>query len=149
MTIFDDIATTVKRIKRVREKLEYIRMEADTPRSSVYSDMPKGGRNVGNPLEQYMIKQEELQERLTRLQARLEKEWMYAARLMNRAGVDKQTRKMMYLRFISGMQWEKCAAELDRLYPGNRWNVNKCFRRYRQVQCAVRHCGNRQTESDE
>ena len=139
MTIFDEIVDTNNRLKRVQEKLEFIEMEADTPRSTVYSDMPKGGGgNAGNPLEQYMIRKEELLDRYEKLKKRLESQWEKAIFQMNAAGIDEQTRKMMILRFASGMRWEKCAEKMSSLYPENKWNVNKCFRKYREVLCKVR-----------
>lgn len=138
MTIFDEIAETRGRIKKTQDKIEYLEMKADTPRSSVFSDMPKGGGGAGNPLEQYIVRKEELTEKLTALKARLERLWHKAARQMSDVGVEKQTRRMMYLRFVCGLQWEKCAVLLNEKYPNCKWNVNKCFRKYRDVLYKIR-----------
>ena len=142
MTIFDEIADTRGRIKKVQDKIEYLEMKADTPRSSVFSDMPKGG-GVGNPLEQYIVKKEELTEKLTALKTRLERLWRKAARQMSAVGVERQTRRMMYLRFVCGLQWEKCAVMLNEKYPNCKWNVNKCFRKYRDVLYKIRQAERR------
>lgn len=138
MTIFDEIAITYTKVKRVEEKLEYIRYQASTPKSSILSDMPKGGGTVGNPLEEYLIKQEELVEKHKYLEDKLERQWARAVHQMNIAKIDKQSKTMMYYRFKCNMQWKKCAAELDRKYPNCKWNVNKCFRKYRDVLCRIR-----------
>lgn len=137
MTIFDEIASVRDKIKRTQNKIKYLQMEADSPRSSSFSDMPKSGGNSGNPIEQYYIKKEELTEKLNSLKARLERLWQKAAHQMNVAGIDKQAQKMMYWRFVCGMKWEKCSNALDEKYPDSRWNVNKCFRVYRKVLCKM------------
>ena len=138
MTILDEIAYTVKKIKKINDKIKYLEMKADAPRSSVFSDMPKGGGVAGNPLEQYIVKKEELAEKLTASNARLERLWRKAARQMSDVGVERQTRKMIYLRFVCGFQWEKCAVMLNDKYPNCKWNVNKCFRKYRDVLYKIR-----------
>lgn len=146
MTIFDEIAITVAKIKKIQDKIKYLEMTADTPRSSVFSDMPKGGGNASNPLEQYMIKKDELNDKLKPLKKRLKRQWAKAAYRMNMVNIDEQTKKMMYLRFCRGMQWDKCAKVLNNDYPDCKWNTNKCFRKYREVLYRLR-CFNREKHS--
>ena len=138
MTIFDKIDTTYEKLSKVKDKIAYIEMKASSPRSSVYSDMPKGGRNAGNPLEEYMIRKEELAEKERALEERLEMQWEQAVHQMNSAKIDKQTKVMMYYRFMKRMQWKKCALALDSRYANCKWNVNKCFRKYREVLCRIK-----------
>lgn len=138
MTIFEEISFINDKIKKVQDKLEYLQMNIDSPRTSVMSDMPRGGGSVGNPLEQYMEKKEELTEKLAALQERLEAKWKEAVALMDKAGIDKQVQNMMYFRFGYELQWERVAYSLNKKYPNNKWNVNKCFRKYREVLCKIR-----------
>lgn len=141
--IFDEITNTRKRIKQTQEKLDYIRLQVSTPRSPTLSDMPKGGGGVDTPLDRYIIKQEKLTEKIKRLQTLLKKQWREAVQTMNTVGIGKQSQKMMYLRFVCGLQWEKCAAELDKEFPNNKWNVGKCFREYRKILQKIRNiCNN-------
>lgn len=133
MTIFDRIANLRDRIVKTRDKLEFLEMKADTPRSSVFSDMPKGAYNASNPLEQYMIEKEEAEERLKTLKAKFDRLWEKASHQMDTLGIDEQVKFMMYLRFCRGLKWEKCATALNDKYPTSRWNTNKCFRKYRDV----------------
>lgn len=137
--IFDEIVDTRKRIRQTQEKLDYIRLQVSTPRSPTLSDMPKGGGGADTPLERYIIKQEKLTEKIKILQTRLNKQWVKAVHLMNSAEIEEQNQKMMYLRFGCGMQWEKCADELNKQYPSNRWNVGKCFREYRKVLLKIKN----------
>lgn len=145
--IFDEIVDTRERIKQVQEKLDYIRLQASTPRSPTLSDMPKGGGGVDTSLERYIIKQEELAEKIKTLKTRLNKQWTESVHLMSLAKINEQDQKMMYLRFGCGMQWEKCADELNKLYPTNRWNIGKCFREYRKTLQKIKNVCKNQTKS--
>lgn len=138
MTIFDEIANVRKKISRTQDKLESLRTTATTPKTSVYSDMPRGGGNVSNPIELYIIKSEELTEKLEILKLKLHNLWGKAASQMLTVNVDNQAMQMMYFRFYQGFKWNKCATLLDELYPNNNWNANKCFRKYREVLYKLR-----------
>ena len=138
MTVFDEIVFINDKIKKVNDKLEFLQMNIDSPRSSVISDMPRGGGIAGNPLEQYIEKKEELIEKLEALENRVNRKWNEANKLMDCASIDRQTRTMMYLRFMFGMQWKVVAQTMQRKYPQNKWCVNKCFRKYRDVLCKIR-----------
>jgi len=138
MTIFDEISFTVSKIKKIQDKIVFLEMQADTPRSSVFSDMPKSGGGAGNPLEQYMIKKEKQIEKLKPLKKRLNRQWARAVYQMDSTKIDKQTQKMMYLRYYCDLPWKQCAKELDKEFPNCKWNANKCFRRLREVLYRIR-----------
>ena len=138
MTIFDRIANLRDRIIKAQNKLAFLEMKADTPRSSVFSDTPKGTYNASNPLEQYMIEKEEADEKLKILKLKFNRLWAKASRQMDAVGIDEQVAEMMYLRFYCGLQWEKCATALNKKYPDSKWNTNKCFRKYRDVLYRLR-----------
>ena len=133
MTIFDEIAEVREKINKVQDKIEYLQMQADSPRSSSFSDMPKGSRNVSNPIEQYIIKKEKLEEKRNALNAKFKRLCKISVAQMNEAGINKQAQKMIYLRFACGLPWKECSANLNTLFPDSKWNVNKCFRVYREV----------------
>lgn len=138
MTILDEIASTYKRLKRARERLEYLEMAQDTPRSSVFSDMPKGAWNVSNPLEDNYIRKEELIDQCKEIEARLEDQWQRAVKQMNAAHISKEVQKMIYLRFCCALKWETCAKEMDKEFPNRHWNTNRCFREYRNAVIKLR-----------
>ena len=138
MTIFDEITHLNGKIKRVQDKLELLQMKIDSPRSSVISDMPRGGGGGGNPLEDYIERKEEYEEKLRFLLNRLDKLWADAYYMMDSAKIDSQVQVMMYLRFAKGLKWEKCAETLAEKYPDGKWNENKCFRKYREVLRKIR-----------
>jgi hypothetical protein len=139
MTILDEIAYTYKRLKRAKERLQDFEMAQDTPRSSVFSDTPKGAWNVSNPLEDNYIRKEELINKCKEIEARLEKQWHKAVAQMTAAQINEQVREMLFLRFVRGWQWEKCATKLNEDYPNRHWNTNKCFREYRNAVIKLRH----------
>ncbi len=133
MTIFDEISFTVSKIKKIQDKIEYLEMQASSARSSVLSDMPKGGGGAGNPLEQYIIKKEKQLEKLKLWEKRLNHQWAKAVCQMNSVKIGKQTQKMMYLRYCCALPWKQCVKELDKEFPNCGWNDNKCYRRQREV----------------
>lgn len=139
MTILDEIAYTYQRLKRARERLADFEASQDTPRSSVFSDTPKGAWNVSNPLEESYIRKEELINKCKEIEARLEAQWHKAVLQMNAAHINKQVQKMFFLRFCCAMKWEKCAQALDKEFPNCHWNANKCFREYRNAVIKLRH----------
>lgn len=129
--IFNEIASLSKKIKEIQEKMLFLELQATTPKSPTYSDMPKGGGNATNPIEQYAIKKEELQSKIDVLNDKLESLWNEAEKQMQ--GIDEQTKALMLYRFKNGFRWEKCSKEMQRKYPDGNWNLNKCFRKYREV----------------
>ncbi len=131
MIILDEMAAIIKKIKKEQEKLLFLELQATTPKSPTYSDMPKGGGNASNPIEQYAIKKEELQGKIDVLKDKLESLWNEAEKQMQ--GVDEQTKALMLYRFKNGFRWEKCSKKMQRKYPDGKWNLNKCFRKYREV----------------
>lgn len=122
-----------RRINEIDEKIELLRFNVDSPRSSVISDMPKGGGTRGNPLEEYIIKLEELENKKQRVTVTLVEQFKEVRSLMVKAGIDDQACEMMKYRFYHGQQWKACAAIMNKKYPQNKWNVNKCFRVYRAI----------------
>lgn len=138
MTVFDRIQSTYKRLKREEEKLSTLQIKAGVPRTSVFSDMPKGGGSTINAFDQYLIDQEELEKKIRVLKGRMNRQWEKALKQMQYSNIDEQSQKMMYYRFVKGMQWEKCATQLAKDFPDCKWNVGKCFRRYREVLYKIR-----------
>lgn len=122
-----------RRINEIDEKIETLKFNIDSPRSSVISDMPKGGGTRGNPLEEYVIKLEELENKRKRINAVLVELFKELRSTMAKAGIDDQACEMMKYRFYHGLQWKACAAVMNKKHPKNNWNVNKCFRVYRAI----------------
>ena len=129
--IFNEIASLSKKIKEIQEKILFLELQATTPKSPAYSDMPKGGGCAINPIEQYAIRKEEFQRKIDVLNDKLERLWGEAEKQMQ--GIDEQTKVLMYYRFKIGFRWEKCSKKMQRKYPDGKWNLNKCFRKYREV----------------
>ena len=136
--IFEKISNTYDRIEKVKEKIIVLEMQACTPKSGEITGMPKDGRNASNPIETYLEKKEELEEKLNLLNARFKHQWKQALHLMKCADIKRQTRYMMYLRFCKGLPWKKCNAIMQEKYPNGKWNENKCFREYRNTLIKVR-----------
>ena len=138
MTVFDRLANTHQRIEELKEKIMILEMQAGAPNSGSITGMPKENNNDTNPIELYLEKKEELEEKLDKLNARFKKQWKQALHLMKLADIKRQTRYMMYLRFCRGLPWKKCDAILQEKYPNGKWNENKIFREYRNTLIKVR-----------
>ena len=138
MTIFEKISDARDRIENLREKLFCLEVQSVTPKTSEITGMPKDFGNASNPLEQYLIRKEELERKLGVQVVLFEKSWKYAVRRMNAAKIEDQKQQMMYLRFYIGLKWKDCNAQLQKRYPDDNWNINKCFRVYREVLYRIR-----------
>lgn len=136
--IFDRISNTHQRIERIREKIFVLETQVCTPKSGEITGMPKDGSGAGNSIELYLERKEKLEAQLNALNERFQNLWEKTVRLMKAANIDSQTRALMYLRFIKHLQWEKCNLEMQKKYPDSNWNINKCFRKYREVRYKIR-----------
>lgn len=136
--IFEKLANTHQRIEELKEKIAVVEMQACTPKSGEITGMPKGGGDNSNPIEMYLERKEELEEKLLVLNDCFKNQWARALQLMRLADVKRQTRYMMYLRFCKGLPWKKCNMIMQEKYPNSKWNENKCFREYRNTLIKVR-----------
>ena len=141
MRALDRCLSLRRRLNEIDEKIELLQFNIDSPRSSVISDMPKGGGPRGNPLEEYVIKLEELENKRKRINAVLVELFKEVCSTMAKAGIDDQAREMMKYRFYHGQQWKACAVIMNKKYPQSNWNVNKCFRVYRAILCKINKNG--------
>ena len=100
--------------------------------------MPKGGGAYRNTNDEYLIKAERIEAQRERLQLQLNEGWSVVIAIFDKCGVtDNETIALMRLRFYKGLVWNKCLKEMQRDFPNNKWNANKCFRVYRSVLCKV------------
>lgn len=143
--IFERLTDTVKRIEEIKENIIFLEMRACAPKSGEITGMPKDGGNASNPIETYLEKKEELEEKLALLSERLKSQWRKAVHLMRLSNVNEQSEYMMYLRFYKGLPWKQCTLRLKAKYPDGKWNENKCFREYRNTLIRVRRA-QRQSE---
>ena len=136
--IFEKMANTYQRIEEIKEKIIVLEMQACTPKSGEITGMPMDSNNASNPIDMYLERKEKLEEKLEVLNDRFKSQWKQAIHLMKLAGIKRQTRYLMYLRFCKGLPWKKCNTIMQEKYPNSKWNENKCFREYRNTLIKVR-----------
>lgn len=103
------------------------------PRAQVISDMPRGGGERKNTIEEYIVKSEELQGKRIKLQKRIEKKWRGVVRMCKEAEITEAQQAMLELRFYYGLPWKQCMVRMQTLYPDGTWNEQKLFRMYRKI----------------
>lgn len=133
MNVFDEIAFANKRIKDLEEKMWFLEVQTLTPRTTTYSDMPKGRGKSSNPIEEYAIKHEYFSEKLEKMKQNRDKKWNEAKKQMMKAEIDTQAIDLMRYRYLKGVKWSFCTILMNRRYPDGNWNENKCFKEHKKI----------------
>lgn len=121
-----------KQIREVDEDIAAIREQIESPKSQVYSDMPKG-EAFGNAIENALIKIEKLERKREFLCTRLVSEWLKCERLFNSCNISEQQIKLMEYRYLQGLSWNNCVRLIAAKYPHELWNANKAYRIHKRV----------------
>lgn len=132
-----DICLNIReQINDVEEKIAELKTATTSPKGQVISDMPRSGR-IGNPIEDYIIRLEKLEQKKLRLEHRLKEKWGNAYIILNNSNVPNKSIKLLYYRYAKGLSWKDCVQKMKELYPNDLWNENKAFRLNRQALSKV------------
>ena len=129
MKELDECLRIYKEIRKIDDKIETLRAAILSPKNQVITGMPRGG-NSDNAIEKYLLKLERHNKRKAKLIKNQAEQWQQA-KCKFKNDISAQETKMLYMRFVLGYQWKKCAVKLQKEY-GN-WNINKCFRIYGKI----------------
>ena len=132
MKQLDYILDLRRDILSIEERIVELR-QITQPKAQVLSDMPRGGGERKNLIEEYVIKSEKLNKKLARKKALLDSKWEELIRLFDLAGVSQAQRDMMTARFYYAKPWKACVKHMRKKYPDAQWNEQKCFRVYRKI----------------
>ena len=119
-----------RKINDIDEKIKTLRAAILSPKNQVITGMPRGGNN-DNAIERYLVKCEKLQRRKDILLSHQKSIWLDIEDKAKAANIPEQDIYLLYLRFVKGKKWNKCAVKMNKKY-GN-WNINKVFRIYRRT----------------
>lgn len=103
------------------------------PKAQTISDMPRGGGERKNAIEEYVVKSEELHSKLSKLEKRITGKWCDVMVIMNHSELTEAQRAMLELRFYWGLPWKKVTLKMQELYPETTWTENKIFAMYRRT----------------
>ena len=132
MRQLDKILDLRRDIYSIEERLVELR-QITQPKAQVISDMPRGGGERKNLIEEYVIKAEKLERKLRRKRAELDNRWSEVVCVFNEAGVTQAQQTMMKERFYNAKPWKVCVKSMQKVYPDSKWNEQKLFRMYRDV----------------
>lgn len=117
-----------KEIDEIDEKIYEIRVRILSAKNQIITGMPRGG-SAENAIEKYLLEVEYQMQKKDNLLERQAKLWHKALKKLPK--IQPQEKYLLQLRFIRGLSWKKCEAEMNIAY-GN-WNSNKIFRIYRKL----------------
>lgn len=117
--------------QKIIDKLKELKSTAYYPRKQTISDIPKGGSENINHIDAYVIKQEILEHDILLINRQISQRWHIVLKQINGIASKEET-DMLYMRFYKGLQWKRCAVEMQGKY-GSQWNINKIFSTYRQL----------------
>lgn len=130
MNEFEECRHLVERIQRKYEKIEYIREKLYAPKAQIITGMPRGGAS-DNSIEKYLSDIEEEEAKIKSLKQILSEKWFDIVERLYRENVKDENILLMQERFLNCRPWVKCAEYMQQQFPQSKWNVNKCFRVYR------------------
>lgn len=131
----DTCLEIVRDIRAKDESILTIRYRTMSPKNQVLTGMPiGGGGGKSTAMDNYLIRVEKLNKAKERLQKQLDCEWNNVVGIFADHGItDAEMIALMQYRFYFGYPWKKCSAKMQEEYPKGRWNINKCFRTYRDI----------------
>lgn len=132
MKELDEILELRSMIKDINEKIETIKSAVTSPRTHSMSSIGCMSSHIGNPIENYITRQEEYETKKKRLVAELEEKWNELDSRMVELQIDKSHRMLMLFRFNRGLSWKEATEKMKKI-EGNIWNENRAFRYYRKV----------------
>ena len=129
MNMFDECLNLSRKIDNVYEKMYTLKVKATSPKNQIITDMPKGS-GQGDMIERYLIELERLENKLKKLTQKRNTIWKQINEMFSD---NKETVEMLKWRFFCAYSWKECEEIMKCKYPNSNWNINKCFRVYRNA----------------
>lgn len=129
MKQLDEIIELRRDINSIIERLSELK-QMTQPRVQTITDMPRGGGDRKNVIEEYIIKLERLSKKLDDKKHELEKKWAAIKDLSQKAQLTEAQQEMIKARFYNALPWKKCVEVMKKLYPTTVWSEQKLFRMY-------------------
>ena len=132
MRELDEILRLRRSITNLEERIEELRAMTQ-PKAQVISDMPRGGGEQRNSIEDYIIKSEELTAKRDNLLHDIDEKWDMAYAICKSANISVEQMTMLWYRFYRGNSWKNCLCRMVGEFPNQKWNEQRLFRLYREA----------------
>lgn len=132
MKLLNEILQLCRDIDSIEERLIELKQMTQPKAQKIY-DMPRGGGERKNAIEEYIIKSERLKRKLVQKRKTFFEKWCEFCDLAKDSGVTEAQKEMIYYRFHEALPWKLCVSRMERQYPEATWNEQKLFRMYRKV----------------
>lgn len=136
MRELDEILRLRRSIANLEERIEELRVMTQ-PKAQVISDMPRGGGEARNSIEDYIVKSEELTEKRDGLLHDIDEKWDVMYAICREANISVEQITMLRYRFYSGNSWKNCLNCMIGEFPAQKWNEQRLFRLYRGALCKI------------
>lgn len=136
MKLLNEIIQLRRDMNSIIDRLTELK-QMTQPKAQTISDMPRGGGERKNAIEEYIIKSERLQGRLDHKEDLFAEKWSKFRKIADDSGVTEAQIDVIYYRFHDALPWKLCVARMERRYPETTWNEQKLFRMYRKVLCKI------------
>lgn len=121
-----------KKLNEIDERIIELRGRIESPRSSIISDMPRGG-GTGKGIEDSLAVIEKLQAKRVFYSDRIVSQWHVIENMLKYCSTSKKYITLMEYRLLHGLTWKSCVKAMKKEYPDEKWNENKNFRIYGQI----------------
>lgn len=136
MRLLNEIMQIRRDIDSIQERLIELK-QMTQPKAQTISDMPRGGGERKNAIEEYIIKSERLQRKLKHKNELYIAKWNEFCKIADDSGVTEAQIEMIKYRFYYALPWKICVVRMGEMYPETTWNEQKLFRMYRKVLCKI------------
>lgn len=131
--LLDECSDKRKELRMIEEKIEEVKARATAPKNQSFDDMPRASSNYGNPIESYIEKVEQLEEKRNTLKKELAEKWAECLQLFESKNMSAEEIILLYYRFHENLSWRNCAKAIERKHHIT-WNDNKIYRIYRKIR---------------
>ena len=132
MKELDDILQLRRDINSIDDRMTELK-QSIFPKPQIISDMPRGGGERKNGIEEYIIKFDRLERKKNRLCCEISNKWSELEKTFPDHGITEAQGRMLFFRFFYGMSWRCCVERMEEEYPQTTWNEPKLFRIYRKI----------------
>ena len=132
MQEFEKLIKIRKRINRIDDKIEKLKNAIESPKGQIVSDMPKAHGAQQNSMDDFLIKLEREEEKRLHQEINLLDEWGNIFKILYQSGIPLQHIHLLKYRYFYFLPWKSCLKRMQKDFPHEKWNENKCFRVFRK-----------------
>lgn len=112
MRLLNEILQLRRDIDSIAERAIELK-QMTQPKAQTISDMPRGGGERKNAIEEYIIKSERLHRKFVHKKELFFAKWSEFRRIADDCGVTGAQRDVIYYRFHDALPWKLCVARME------------------------------------